>query len=190
MDTLAEQSREFPRGGTEPQQVPNSMRFRSVGQPARSAGVNPGTDVHQRASTAATLRQAEPDVAQAERSGRAAAYSERLQVPAGSITGMEKWHGRIVEVSEGYFTADLRPASAGPRVLADFELSLLGPDAEVADTGDVVYVTVRTVRGAAGSLHRTAAVRLRRMGQWSAEEVAEIEARATEMGGELAPYIE
>ncbi len=189
-DTLADQRRGFSRTGTGPQKVPVSYRFHNHGRTSEGATVDPATDVHQGVSQILTLRQAQPDVAQAERSGRAAAWSERLEVPAGSITGMEKWNGRIVELAEGYFTADLKPATAGPRVLADFELSLLGPDADAAATGDVVYVTVRTVRTPAGLPHRTAAVRLRRMGQWSAEEVAAIEARATKMGEELAPYIE
>ncbi len=189
-DTLAHQHRGFTRPGTVPQRTPGSYMGRDHERVTAAASVSPATDVHQGASQSMTLRRARPDVAQAERSGRAAAASARLQVPAGSITGMEKWNGRIVDLSETFFTADLKPAGAGPKVLADFELSLLGPDADTATTGDVVYVTVRTVRTPAGLPHRTAAVRLRRMGQWSAEEVAAIKARATELGTELAPYIE
>ncbi len=189
-DTLADQRRGFSRPGTGPLKAPGLSWFRDHGLTSGSATVGPETDVHQGVPKLTTLRQAQPDVAQAERSGRAAAWSQRLEVPVGSITGMEKWNGRIVELAEGYFTADLKPATAGPRVFADFELPLLGPDADTAATGDVVYVTVRTVRTPAGLPHRTAAVRLRRMGQWSAEEVAAIEARATKMGEELAPYIE
>lgn len=136
-----------------------------------------------------TSTRLEGDVERAKRKALTAAKGERLSRPALSITGMQKWDGRIVELSDDLFTVELRPADGGTVLWADFETELLGPDAARVAEGDLVYVTVRTVETPGRHPSRTASVRLRRIGQWTGDEVADIRRRATEMGQELAPFI-
>jgi hypothetical protein len=95
------------------------------------------------------------------------------------VSGMQKWDGRIVEIEDGFFTAELSVNGTGPTVLADFDVSQLGPDADLV-VGDVVYVTVRTVAGVSGYPSRTSAIRLRRLGNWTEEEIRQQADRASE----------
>jgi len=86
------------------------------------------------------------------------------------ISGLETWSGRVVDVNSEFFSAELVPVASGPTVLADFERSLL-PPSESMEKGDVVYVTSRTVLGRGGYPTRTSSVRLRRLGNWTEDEV-------------------
>ncbi|MCV7154351.1 hypothetical protein [Mycolicibacterium pyrenivorans] len=109
-------------------------------------------------------------------------------VPTVRVTGMEKWEGRVLEVDDEFFSAELVPLEGGPVVIADFGVDSLAEGDDV-HPGDVVYVTVRTVR-AAGGPSRTSAIRLRRLGKWTEEEVADQKRRAREQFAELANYID
>jgi hypothetical protein len=100
--------------------------------------------------------------------------------PEGTITGLEKWEGRIVDIAAETFTAEIAPAGGGAPVLADFKLELLGPDRSAAGNGDLVYVTARTVRSRNGYPSTTASVRLRRLGRWTEEEQRRIRDSARE----------
>ncbi|WP_132151903.1 hypothetical protein [Kribbella antiqua] len=106
------------------------------------------------------------------------------------VSGMEKWEGRVVEVEDDYFTAEITPLSSeGSAVYADFSTELLYP--EVVVPGDVVYVTVRTVNHGRGyGVSRTSSVRLRRLGVWTTEEVEQIKARGRQRFEDVADYIE
>jgi len=91
------------------------------------------------------------------------------------VVGLRRWTGLIVEIANDMLTVDLMPAGHdGRRFRADFELSLLSPDDEAAEPGDVVYLTTRFVRAPSGYSTVTTDLRLRRAGQWSQDEVAEI----------------
>lgn len=104
------------------------------------------------------------------------------------VSGLEKWHGRIVELTDETFTAELVPDVGGRPLQADFDLELLG-DSE-AGVGDVVYVTSRTVQDPGGYRTRTSAVRLRRVGVWSIEEADEFARAADAAYDEFSRYVE
>lgn len=108
-----------------------------------------------------------------------------------TVTGMDKWQGRIVDIDDDLFTAELVPqeGDAGGAVYADFELALLG-DEEV-HVGDVVYVTSRLVASSPGRQPtRTISVKLQRLGRWTEEEIEQIRERAAQRANELADYID
>ncbi|TDD62006.1 hypothetical protein E1263_05155 [Kribbella antibiotica] len=102
------------------------------------------------------------------------------------VTGMEKWEGRVISVEDGLFTAELTPLddTGGPVVHADFNMSKIAP--ETVEAGDVVYVTVRTVRQRGGLTTTTSAIRLRRLGVWTSEELDGIRARAAKRAESVA----
>ncbi|MGE2836274.1 hypothetical protein [Mycobacterium sp. SMC-4] len=108
--------------------------------------------------------------------------------PAMPVAGMEKWEGRVLEVDDEYFTAELIPFGDGAVVIADFSWDLL-PEEDQVGPGDIVYVTVRTVADIGGPT-RTSAVRTRRMGTWTESEITEQAMRAKERLSELAPYFD
>lgn len=103
---------------------------------------------------------------------------------------MQKWAGRIIAVTDSFFTAELVPESDGPTVEADFDLMQLGPAERKVVPGDVVYVTVRTVNEVGGYPTKTCSVRLRRLGLWTADEVASQQSRAREKVAILESLIE
>jgi hypothetical protein len=110
--------------------------------------------------------------------------------PIYRVSGLEKWEGRILEVDDEYFTAELVPEQpSAPTVVADFRRTLLGADDDI-EVGDVVYVTTRTVRGLHGYPTLTSAVRLRRLGMWSQQEAEEIAAAAKMRAQDLADFID
>jgi hypothetical protein len=111
-----------------------------------------------------------------------------VNIPAERITGMQKWDGRILEVDEEYFSAELVSyEEVGEAVIADFPRELL-PD-EPVFAGDVIYVTVRTVADRGGP-RRTSAVRLRRLGTWTEAEIAVNARLAKQDAAELAKYFD
>ena len=101
------------------------------------------------------------------------------QLPVYRIQGMEKWEGRILEVNDGIFSAELEPYDGTTQVVAaDFSLDLLAPETDVRP-GDLIYVTARTVVEKPGfPPTRTVNVRLRRTGNWTREQVEEVKDRA------------
>jgi hypothetical protein len=108
--------------------------------------------------------------------------------PELTVVGMQKWEGRVIEVDDDYFSAELVPFSVGPVVIADFARDLIDEEDDL-QPGDVVYVTARTVQGENGATH-TSAIRRRRLGRWTEAEIADQARRAKEQAEELAAYIE
>ena len=108
------------------------------------------------------------------------------------ISGMKRWEGTVIEVCSELITAELKSLDDGGSILiADFRKVLLGPDdSRTVAIGDVVYVAVRTVRGESGGPTVTSAIRLRRLGHWTAEEVEAISARADERRKVLIEYVD
>lgn len=103
----------------------------------------------------------------------------RPDVPASRIVGLQKWEGRITTVENDVITAELTPLDhEGPTLLADFDLDLLTPDDGAVEPGDLVYLTVRTVRGRGNSKSVTSSLRLKRMGRWSESELQRVRDRA------------
>lgn len=96
-----------------------------------------------------------------------------------AIRGLQKWQGRIVDVRDGLFTAELTSLDSidgATTFYADFELALL--DDAAVEAGDVVYVTARIVdTGRRGNPSKTVSVRLRRLGKWTEEDITSIQAR-------------
>lgn len=105
------------------------------------------------------------------------------------VAGMESWTGYVTAVDDDLFSAELVPGQSGPRVVGDFPLELLGTDDALA-VGDVVYVTVRTVLGPGGAPMRTQAIRRRRLGRWSQEEISSHAARAQALHESLGDLID
>jgi hypothetical protein len=102
----------------------------------------------------------------------------RATVPA-NITGLDKWEGKVLEVEEDIFTAELYPIDReGIAITADFELALLGSDAASIVPGDVFYLSVRTVKEYGKRPTRTESLRLRRLGRITPEEVRDAYAKA------------
>jgi hypothetical protein len=103
------------------------------------------------------------------------------------VVGLKRWTGLILEIADGLLTVELTPTDhEGPRFHAEFDLSLLAPDEAEAQPGDIVYLTTRFVQAASGYRTATTQLRLRRPGQWSEMEVAEI----TELAKQHAAYFE
>jgi hypothetical protein len=107
----------------------------------------------------------------------------RLEV----ISGFQKWDGRVVEVDDSSFVAELLPlddASGSQPVYADFESHLLEP--ERVAVGDIIYVTARMVENGRGiPPSKTLAVRLRRIGNWTPAELESIAAEVKQEWAEL-----
>lgn len=93
------------------------------------------------------------------------------------VTGLKQWTGKVVELDEDTFTAELMPQNGGPTVLADFENSVLQNDG-IATPGDLIYVTVREIADQTGLTNRTSSVRLRRAGRWKQVELDDAATRA------------
>ncbi|KUI42310.1 hypothetical protein AU197_14445 [Mycobacterium sp. IS-1590] len=93
-----------------------------------------------------------------------------------------------MDVDEDFFSVAMTPFGGGLEVIADFTRDRLS-DEEDLQRGDVVYVTVRTIRDETGP-HDTSTIRLRRLGTWTADEVAEQTRRAKDELIEMARYID
>ena len=98
-------------------------------------------------------------------------------------------------MDDDLFTAELSPLDhEGPALFADFDVKLLVRDDVDLSAGDVVYLTTRFVRaydrGGRGYNTATTQIRLRRIGQWSQEELTEIEGLARRDAAELDQYAE
>lgn len=90
------------------------------------------------------------------------------------ISGLSTWTGRVLEVDGDTFTAEL--VADGQSSQAALQADFLTHDVVVGEErlvpGDVIYVTVRTVRSFRGLPSTTSSVRLRRLGKWTEKEVA------------------
>lgn len=104
------------------------------------------------------------------------------------VSDLSTWTGRVVEVDEDVFTAELTPdeRTPGGTVLADFRRDLVVDENEPLQVGDVVYVTTRMVRAPHGGRSETSSVRLRRLGKWTADDVARLSTRASELASGLS----
>lgn len=78
----------------------------------------------------------------------------------------------------------------GTTLLADFDVELLAPDDEVVQAGDIVYLTVRTVSERGSYKTKTSALRLRRVGKWSDEELALARERARRRLESFQDYVD
>lgn len=98
------------------------------------------------------------------------------------VVGLQKWEGRVVEVYESTFTAELAPLGhEGPTMYADFHTYLLSPEDSNLQVGDGVYLTVRTVIGPGGRPERTASLRRRLQGKWTRDDIEQIKAKVQEV---------
>ena len=104
------------------------------------------------------------------------------------VSGLQKWTGRVLEMDADLFTAELVPASDGPTVIADFDRSQIAAEDELV-AGDIIYVTVRTVKGQSGQPNRTSSIRLRRLGNWSREDIARHDREAEEVKASMEDLV-
>ncbi|WP_157968687.1 hypothetical protein [Streptomyces geranii] len=97
----------------------------------------------------------------------------------GTLTGLNKWEGKILAVDEGFFTAELYPIDReGISITADFDRELLGSDAASAAPGDVFYLSVRKVSSPGKRPTLTESLRLRRLGRITQKDVQDVYAKA------------
>lgn len=108
------------------------------------------------------------------------------------VAGLHTWTGRVVDIDDDLFTAELTPGhqTPGSKVFADFERDLVVTEREELRIGDVVYVTVRRVRTPHGLTNETSSVRLRRIGKWSSADVEDHARRAETMFKKFSSYVE
>lgn len=107
------------------------------------------------------------------------------------VSGLSTWTGRVVDIDEELFTAELAPGpnTPGAKVLADFDRSLVVAESEDLRVGDVVYVTIRRVRAPHGLVNETSSIRLRRIGKWTDSDVQAHVKRADELFAEFSAHI-
>ncbi len=123
------------------------------------------------------------DIAHARRRAVNLAARGTAEPPLDRVVGLQKWLGRVVSIADEAVELELDADAEGPSLIADFPLELFGEEAPLP--GDVAYLTVRTVRGWRGQPSRTVSVRLRRLGRWTEQEVAEIRSVAARESKDL-----
>lgn len=108
------------------------------------------------------------------------------------MAGPHTWTGRVVDIDDDLFTAELTPGyqTPGSKVLADFQRDLVVTEREELRIGDVIYVTVRRVRTPHGLMNETSSVRLQRIGKWTSTDVDDHARRADAMFNQFASYVE
>jgi len=106
---------------------------------------------------------------------------------SGRIVGLLKWEGRIVDLDNDFFTAELVSIEgSGAQVTAEFDTDLLDrSDSEELRVGTLFYLTVRTVSDR-GLRARTSTMVLRRLGAWTTEDMDAIETHAEGLREALA----
>jgi hypothetical protein len=94
------------------------------------------------------------------------------------VGGTQKWEGRVTEVSDDVFTAELIPLGSVDKapVTAEFRKKVLEADG-IVELGDLFYVTEQEVR-LRGLPTTQYSFRLRRPGNWTAKDIREIQERA------------
>lgn len=99
--------------------------------------------------------------------------------PIQTVTGLNKWEGKILSVEGESFTAELYALDreAMP-ITADFDLELLGSDSASVAPGDVFYLSVRTVKSRGMRPTVTESLRLRRLGRITHRDVQDVYAKA------------
>jgi hypothetical protein len=103
------------------------------------------------------------------------------------VVGLKRWTGLILNIKDDLLTVELTPTDhEGPTFYTEFDLSLLAPDEAIAQAGDIVYLTKRFVQASSGYSTVTTQLRLRRTGQWSEKEVADI----TKLASRYATYFD
>jgi hypothetical protein len=106
------------------------------------------------------------------------------------VREMQKWEGRVLEVDDKIFTAELDPCDHnGIPVIADFDLYLLSEQIGEVQVGDLFYLTVRTVLDR-GRPVRTSILRPRLLGKWTADELKKIDSRTERLTRFLDDYAE
>jgi hypothetical protein len=107
------------------------------------------------------------------------------------VLGMQKWEGQVSEISDGLLTVDLTPLDHdGAALTAEFRQALLAPDDASVSVGDVVYLTVRTVRDQTGYSSVTSTLRLRRLGRINDAEFDDALATGRLMAALVEKYAE
>ncbi|SHM59147.1 hypothetical protein [Cryptosporangium aurantiacum] len=103
------------------------------------------------------------------------------------VVGLAKWNGRVLEVGDQFFIAELTPIDdEEPTVTAEFDLDLLdAADSDALSPGTLFYLTVRTVSDR-GRRERTSSIRVRRFGRWTEAEASAVKNDAERLRDDLA----
>tara|TARA_R110002051_G_scaffold9732_8_gene37567 strand:- start:3542 stop:3997 length:456 start_codon:yes stop_codon:yes gene_type:complete len=105
------------------------------------------------------------------------------------VSGLDKWTGVVLSVDEDIFSAELVSTSESRPVVADFPRRLVDSEDGLHE-GDVVYVTARTVKGRNGQVSTTSSIRLRRLGNWTKEDLEAHKAKAKLLKASLNDLID
>lgn len=160
-----------------------SIREQDLGSAARVGAVSTAnTGLESRSMTRSTVNR--------ELSTESRSHPDGLRPLPTSfrVSDLKTWTGRVIEVDEDLFTAELSPGERTPGgdVLADFSRDLVVDEDEPLQVGDVIYVTTRMVRAPHGGRSETSSVRLRRPGKWTDEDVARLSSRASDLANDVS----
>jgi len=113
--------------------------------------------------------------------------AETIQWP---IRGAHKWEGRVIEIGDEVFTAELTPLGDGDRsaIIAEFRNGVLNEDGQI-QSGDLFYVTEQRVRFR-GILTTQYSFRLRISGNWTFKDIQEINERSQRRWAMLQDNVE
>lgn len=95
------------------------------------------------------------------------------------IHGLLTWEGKVVEVGKEIFTAELTSLDEQSKtsvLRADFRIDALDLGDHAAAVGDLFYMTARKVR-IRGRLSTSYSLQIRRPGNWTDADVADIRSR-------------
>jgi len=102
-----------------------------------------------------------------------------LGIETWPILGLQTWEGKVVEVDGDFIAAELTPMNGkGARTIlrTDFRTDSLDLGDHVLVAGDLFYMTSRKVR-VRGRLSTSYSLQIRRPGNWTEADLAEIRAR-------------
>jgi len=158
------------------QHSPSSATFQNVSNPSIDTSANTGR----------MDKQADPERLIPHNHD----HSDRPVVPTTfRVSGLDKWSGRVLEVDDEIFSAELIPDSGAQTVVADFSIDLVAAEDDL-QPGDVLYVTVRTIKGLGGHPSRTSSVRVRRLGNWTSDDLKSHQSSVDQLRASLEDLID
>jgi len=94
------------------------------------------------------------------------------------IRGMQKWEGRILEVDQDIFTAELTSLDTDDKttIITEFRTKVLEAGDGGLYPGDLFYMTARPVR-IRGLLTTSYSLQIRRPGNWTPKDIDDIKER-------------
>jgi len=100
-----------------------------------------------------------------------------LGVDSWPILGVEKWEGKVIEVDNEIFTAELKPLGSKDRatpLTSEFRMKVF--EGKRVEPGDTFYLTAQDVR-LRGLLITAYSFHIRKPGNWTVSDLDDIQAR-------------